>query len=304
MPVLGEVDAHPAGLSEGEHHEPHPDTSSTRPNAKARSAGSHGRRPAPLQSMAERRDAATPPVAVQPARRDRAEPIAAGVAAADGAASRVSAAPGCTRRSIAAVSPRRRRGRAVPRAAHAHRATRRPAAPSNVVLVTSPGRGDGKSLTAANLAWRWRRNTSGASASSTPTCASPQKHRLFGHRRRPGLSDVLLGPAHARRGAGHARGAPNHGAAGRARSPRIPAELLGTTAMRRTARDAAVAVRPRHHRRAGGDPAGRRRDSGAARRQRRAGGARRGDVESRRFTTRCRASMPAKLLGIVLNEAT
>jgi capsular exopolysaccharide synthesis family protein len=63
----------------------------------------------------------------------------------------------------------------------------------HVVLVTSPGRDDGKSLTAANLglamAQEYRRRVAVVDAN----LRHPTLHRLFGLPSGPGLSDVLAG---------------------------------------------------------------------------------------------------------------
>jgi protein-tyrosine kinase len=103
---------------------------------------------------------------------------------------------------------------------------------SNVVLVTSPGRGEGKSVTAANLALTMAQEYQRRACIVDADLRAPQIARLFGLPDGPGLSDVLLGTAQledalvtieeyqitvlpAGRAATH------------------PAELLGTTAMRR-----------------------------------------------------------------------
>ena len=104
---------------------------------------------------------------------------------------------------------------------------------SNVVLVTSPGRGEGKSVTASNLALAMAQEYQRRACIVDADLRSPQIAKLFGIPEGPGLSDVLLGTATldealvtieeyqitvlpAGRAATH------------------PAELLGTTAMRRT----------------------------------------------------------------------
>lgn len=108
-----------------------------------------------------------------------------------------------------------------------------PTSPINVVLITSPGRGEGKTLTAGNLglamAQEWQRRTCIVDAD----LRHPQLHRLFDLPDGPGLCDVLTGQATLEEAlvtleehqvtllpAGHV---PTH-----------PAELLGTGAMRRT----------------------------------------------------------------------
>ena len=103
----------------------------------------------------------------------------------------------------------------------------------NVILLTSPGRGEGKTLTAANLALTMAQDYQRRICLVDADMRHPQLHRLFGLPDGPGLSDVLTGrvtledalisldeqqitilPA----GRGHSR----------------PAELLGTTTMRLT----------------------------------------------------------------------
>jgi succinoglycan biosynthesis transport protein ExoP len=107
-----------------------------------------------------------------------------------------------------------------------------PVSPVNVVLLTSPGRGEGKTLTAGNLglamAQEWQRRICIVDAD----LRHPQIHRMFGLPDGPGLCDVLTGRASLEEAlvtleehqvtllpAGNV--------------PAHPAELLGTTAMRR-----------------------------------------------------------------------
>jgi len=107
-----------------------------------------------------------------------------------------------------------------------------PVAPVNVVMITSPGRGEGKTLTVGNLglamAQEWQRRICIVDAD----LRRPQLHRLFGLPDGPGLCDVLTGHATLEEAlvtleehqvtilpAGNV--------------PAHPAELLGTTAMRR-----------------------------------------------------------------------
>lgn len=103
----------------------------------------------------------------------------------------------------------------------------------NVVLITSPGRGEGKTLTAANLALTMAQEYQRRICLVDADMRHPQLHRLFGLPDGPGLSDVVSGrvaledalvtiddhqitilPA----GRAHER----------------PADLLSTTSMRRT----------------------------------------------------------------------
>jgi capsular exopolysaccharide synthesis family protein len=102
----------------------------------------------------------------------------------------------------------------------------------NVLLVTSPGRGEGKSLTAANLALAMAQEYQRRICLVDTNLRAPQVHGLFGIPEEPGLTDVL---------AGHAT---LDDAVVMLDEPRIailpagsgvahPAELLGTTIMRR-----------------------------------------------------------------------
>jgi len=65
----------------------------------------------------------------------------------------------------------------------------------NVVLVTSPGRNDGKTLTAANLALTMAQDFHRRICVVDGNLRHPQLHRLFGLDDGPGLSDVLTGRA-------------------------------------------------------------------------------------------------------------
>jgi receptor protein-tyrosine kinase len=102
-----------------------------------------------------------------------------------------------------------------------------------LLLVTSPGRGDGKSLTAANLALAMAQEPHRRVCLVDANLRNPRVQRLLGLPEGEGLSDVLVGHAVLDDvlvtmeeqqltvlPAGH--------------SPVSPAELLGTTAMRRT----------------------------------------------------------------------
>jgi len=108
-----------------------------------------------------------------------------------------------------------------------------PMSPVNVVMITSPGRGEGKTLTVGNLglamAQEWQRRICIVDAD----LRHPQMHRIFGLPDGPGLCDVLTGRATLEEAlvtleehqvtilpAGNV--------------PAHPAELLGTSAMRRT----------------------------------------------------------------------
>jgi capsular exopolysaccharide synthesis family protein len=103
----------------------------------------------------------------------------------------------------------------------------------HAVLVTSPGRGEGKSLTVANLGLTMAQDYQRRICVLDADFRAPQQHRLFGLRESPGLSDVLLGSVlldealimlEEHRLTVLPAGVP----------PANPAELLGMTAMRRT----------------------------------------------------------------------
>jgi protein-tyrosine kinase len=103
----------------------------------------------------------------------------------------------------------------------------------DVILVTSPGRGEGKSLTAANLALTMAQDFQSRICIVDADLRHSRLHSLFGVTETPGLADVLMGQASLSDAligfenqqitllpAGHEAG--------------HPAELLGSTAMRRT----------------------------------------------------------------------
>jgi capsular exopolysaccharide synthesis family protein len=103
----------------------------------------------------------------------------------------------------------------------------------NVVLVTSPGRADGKSLTVANLGLTMAQEYQQRICVVDANFRSPQQHRLFGLPEGPGLSDVLVGRASLEESLTaleehHITVLPVGTASAH------PAELLGTTTMRRT----------------------------------------------------------------------
>jgi capsular exopolysaccharide synthesis family protein len=102
----------------------------------------------------------------------------------------------------------------------------------NVVLVTSPGRGEGKSLTVASLGLSMAQEFQRRTCVVDANLRDPHLHRLFGIDASPGLADVLVGGALLEEAffeldQYHLTVLP----AGNA--PAHPAELLGTTAMRR-----------------------------------------------------------------------
>jgi protein-tyrosine kinase len=105
--------------------------------------------------------------------------------------------------------------------------------PVNVVLVTSPSQGDGKSVTVANLGLAMAQEYHQRVCVIDADFRSPQQHRLFGLPDAPGLSDVLTGHVSLEEALvaleeHHLSVLP----AG-TRSAH-PAELFGTTIMRRT----------------------------------------------------------------------
>jgi len=101
------------------------------------------------------------------------------------------------------------------------------------IVITSPNKGDGKSLTAGNLALTMAQEFSQRVLLVDADLRRPSIHRLFGISDVPGLSDVLMGgvavddalvtiPEH------HLTILPS------GLVPTHPAELLGSAAMRRT----------------------------------------------------------------------
>jgi capsular exopolysaccharide synthesis family protein len=100
------------------------------------------------------------------------------------------------------------------------------------IIVTSPNKGDGKSLTAANLALTMAQEFQTRVLLLDADLRRPSLHRLFGVPETPGLSDVLMG------------GVPLDEALVHVRDHRLtllpsgivpmhPAELLGSATMRR-----------------------------------------------------------------------
>jgi protein-tyrosine kinase len=129
---------------------------------------------------------AEPPPLVMP------PPIAAPVAPASPA--RTAAAPSIDRRLVAALAPQslaaeqfRSLRTRVTRAENG-RALR-------AIIITSPNKGDGKSLTAANLALTMAQEYQQRVLLIDADLRRPSLHRLFGISDTPGLSDVLMGGA-------------------------------------------------------------------------------------------------------------
>ena len=105
--------------------------------------------------------------------------------------------------------------------------------PVNVVLITSPGRGDGKSLTAANLGLAMAQEYQQRICIVDADFRSPQQHTLFGLPEGPGLSDVLTGRVSVEDALVALEDHHISVMPAGTRSAH-PAELFGTTTMRRT----------------------------------------------------------------------
>src|SRR5262245_5165576 len=105
-------------------------------------------------------------------------------------------------------------------------------APVAALLVTSPGRGEGKSVTAANLALTMSQDLQSRICVVDGDLRHSSLHQLFGIPETPGLADVLAGRADL---ADALVALEDHALtvlpAGQ--RPAHPAELLGSTAMRR-----------------------------------------------------------------------
>jgi capsular exopolysaccharide synthesis family protein len=105
-------------------------------------------------------------------------------------------------------------------------------AATQVLLVTSPGRNEGRSLTVANLALAMAQSRQRRVCVLDADLRAPRQHQLFGISDRPGLSDVLLMRAPLESAlvslTEHEVSVLPAGP-----TPQHPAELLGTTAMRR-----------------------------------------------------------------------
>ena len=105
--------------------------------------------------------------------------------------------------------------------------------PVNVVLVTSPSNGDGKTLTVANLGLAMAQEFQRRVCVVDANMRQPQLHRLFGLPDSPGLSDVLLGRTTIAEACvsleDHRITVLTAGPV-----PIYPAELLGSIIMRRT----------------------------------------------------------------------
>jgi len=103
----------------------------------------------------------------------------------------------------------------------------------DMILVTSPGRGEGKSLTAANLALTMGQDFQSRICIVDADLRHSTLHHLFGVPDAPGLADVLAGRASL---ADALMAIEDHPIAllPAGQIPAHPAELLGSSAMRRT----------------------------------------------------------------------
>src|SRR5262252_2827007 len=104
-------------------------------------------------------------------------------------------------------------------------------AATSVILVTSPGTGEGKSLTAANLALTMAREYHRPTCIVDANLRSPRLQQLFGLPDGPGLSDVLAGRAPLEEALTTIENLGVTVLPAGAR-PQHPAELLGTAMMR------------------------------------------------------------------------
>ena len=103
--------------------------------------------------------------------------------------------------------------------------------PVSLLLVTSPGRGEGKTLTAANLALTMAQEYQQRICVVDADLRNPQIHRLFGLPAAPGLADVLAGRVSLDEAL--VTVADHHITVLPAGNAAHPAELLGTVTMRR-----------------------------------------------------------------------
>ena len=101
------------------------------------------------------------------------------------------------------------------------------------IIVTSPNKGDGKSLTAANLALTMAQEFQQRVLLVDADLRRPSMHRLFGIARDAGTERRPDGRRDARRRAGRGRRSTTSRSCRRASSRSHPAELLGSAAMRR-----------------------------------------------------------------------
>src|SRR4051812_30892970 len=100
------------------------------------------------------------------------------------------------------------------------------------IVVTSPNKGDGKSLTAANLALTMAQEFQQRVLLIDADLRRPSVHALFGITEEPGLTDVLMGGVELDQALVNIE--PHHlTVLPSGRIPTHPAELLGSAAMRR-----------------------------------------------------------------------
>ena len=105
--------------------------------------------------------------------------------------------------------------------------------PRRVLLVTSPGEGDGKSVTAANLALTMAQEFNRRIILVDADLRRPGVHELLGLPPTPGLADVLTGGVDVDEAIVNLPDF-NLSVLPAGLTPERPAELLGSTAMRRT----------------------------------------------------------------------
>ena len=106
-------------------------------------------------------------------------------------------------------------------------------APINVILVTSPGRGEGKSLTAANLGLTMAQEVQRRICVVDADLRHSRLHSLFGLSEGPGLADVLAGRATLADALTDVEDR-QITLLPAGRLPAHPTELLGSSAMQRT----------------------------------------------------------------------
>jgi capsular exopolysaccharide synthesis family protein len=104
---------------------------------------------------------------------------------------------------------------------------------SDVILVTSPGRGEGKTLTATNLALTIAQDCQTRVCIVDADLRHPRVHAMLGVPDGPGLADLLTGEATLADALVTLEGQ-QIAVLPAGRPPAYPAELLGSTAMRRT----------------------------------------------------------------------
>jgi protein-tyrosine kinase len=120
------------------------------------------------------------------------------------------------------------------RGIRARLAQREEAGPLRSLVVTSPGAGEGKSITAANLALTMAQELQRTVVLVDADLRGAAVHALFGLERGPGLAEVLSGTSSLDDALVHL---PDLGLAilPAGDTPSFPAELLGSAAMRRLA---------------------------------------------------------------------